>query len=124
MKIISAFKAFFVFFIASLLAFVFYGQDILFLAKAIALSIALTLLYIIYLAKSPSSINVGKEVFVIGGSRYLIGKKGIALTKARVNEKLRVKTYDGKESEAIVEKTEGLLSPAIVRIIYEEELVK
>ena len=110
--------------IISLLLFAFLGENLLFFAKLFALSIALTLLYAIYLRKSSYFVEKGEEVIAIGGVRYLIGKKGIALTKAKVNSKIRIKFYDGKEAEGIVERTEGLFSPALVRIVYEEELIK
>ncbi len=110
--------------IISLLLFAFLGNDLLFFAKLLALSIALTLIYAIYLRKSSVIVDKGEEVIAIGGMKYLIGKKGIALTRAKLNSKIRVRFYDGKEAEGIVEKTEGFLSPALVRIIYEEELIK
>lgn len=124
MKIKKSLKVFIYTIIISLILFAIFGNDLLTLVKLISLSIAISALYTIYLSKSHSYVNTGDEVIAIGNNKYLIGKKGIALTKAKRNETIKIKFYDGKEAKAIVEKTEGLFSPAVVRIMYEEELIK
>ena len=124
MKLLKVGKVFLYLFVLSLLIFVVFGNSLIFLLKLLALSTALTIIYGLYLTKASDKVKKGEEVLVIGSLNYLIGKKGIALTTARKNEKIKIKLYDGKEAEGIVEKTEGFFGPAIVRIIYEEELVK
>lgn len=124
MKLKKLFKVFIYTFVAALLIFIIIGQDLLTLIKLVSLSIAVTLGYAIYLGKDTADIKPGDDVIVVGNLRYLIGKKGKALTRAKVNEKIKVKLYDGKEAEGIVEKTEGFLGPGIIRLIYEEELVR
>ena len=124
MKIMKAIKVFIYSIIASLLIFAFFGEDLLMLVKLISLSIALSAIYTIYLSKAHNFVNVGDEILAIGNLKYFMGKKGVALTRAKQNQKIKIKFYDGKEAEGIVEKTEGLFSPALVRIVYEEELIK
>ena len=123
MKLIKVGKLFIYLLIASLLLFAFFGNDLLFLAKLISLSIALTLLYAIYLSKGVRYVKPGDEVIIIG-ARYIMGRRGKALTRARLHDKIRVKLYDGKEAEGVVESLGGLITPAIVSVVYEEELIK
>ncbi len=122
-KIKKVLKLFVFLLTISLISFAFFGEDALFLLKAISLSIAIPIIYLLYLSKSSESVNKGDEIIAIGAN-YLIGKKGIALTKASKNERIKIKFYDGKEAEGVVEKTEGLFSPAIVRVFYEEEVLE
>ena len=124
MKVMKALKVFVYAIVISLLLFAFFGNDLLMLLKLISLSIAVSIIYVIYLSKASNVVNKGDEIIAIGSFKYLMGKRGVALTKAKQNQKIKIKFYDGKEAEGIVEKTEGLFSPAIVRVVYEEELLK
>lgn len=110
---------------AALIAFAFYGTDLLFLAKGIALALGASIvLAVVY--PHLRSIRRGDRVSLVKNNMpaILFGKAGFALNDSALHREVRVKLDDGKEAIGIVESYESVLSPPKVRIVYEETIME
>ncbi|MBU0586835.1 hypothetical protein KJ780_04940 [Candidatus Micrarchaeota archaeon] len=109
----------------ALLSFAFIGDDLLFLAKGLALVLGISIVIAIAYPHL-RGVRRGDRVFLIKGGRSLLGfwKSGFALQDAQMHKEIRVRLDDGKEAVGVVESYEGLFSPSKVRIVYEEKLVE
>lgn len=112
---------------AALVSFAVYGTDLLFLAKALALAIGLSIAVTVFYPHL-RGIRRGDRISVVGnGGIPLIlglGRTGFALSDGILHKEIRVKFDDGKEAIGIVESYEGMFSPPKVRLLYEEKLVE
>ncbi|VVB98424.1 Uncharacterised protein [uncultured archaeon] len=111
---------------AAFVAFAFYGDGLLFLAKALALALGFSIVFTIFYPQL-RGIRRGDRVAVVGSGLpvlFGLGRTGFALNDSGINKEVRVKLEDGKEAIGIVESYEGVLSPPKVRILYEEKLVE
>jgi hypothetical protein len=109
----------------SLLAFALLpGSTILGTLKTFALgvvaSIAITAFY-----PDLRGVKNGDTVSVVTESALpgLIGKLGVAAADGRKNERIKIMLNNGNEVLGVIEAYTGLISPAKIRIIYEERLV-
>ena len=95
------------------------------LLRALAVSLALTILYVVFFPKL-RGVRRGDAVLVVGNTPlyHFLGKRGVALESARINDQLRVMLAGGSEVIGVLEAYEELLSPPRVRVIYEERIVK
>ncbi|MBN2478156.1 hypothetical protein JXB01_02585 [Candidatus Micrarchaeota archaeon] len=118
------FKIFIFLLAVSLIYFSFSPESILFLVKLVGLSLGVSLL-ISLVYPSLRGIKKGDKVKVITeGVPSLFGRSGIALGDAWVNREIRVRLNTGREVFGIVEDYGGFMSPAKVRILYEERLIE
>lgn len=112
---------------AALVAFAFYGNDLLFLAKALALAFATSIVFTLAYPHI-RGVRKGDKVFIVGGNTPLLfsfmGRTGFALTDSRLNREIRIRLDDGKEAVGIVESYDSILSPPKVRLLYEEKVIE
>jgi hypothetical protein len=71
-------------------------------------------------------IKEGDQVAVVSDSAIpgIIGRVGRAVSDGRKREKIRIVLNNGSEVHGIIENYSGLITPAKIRIIYEERLVE
>jgi hypothetical protein len=110
----------------SLLSFALLPQmSLIMTLKALAfgtvLSIGVTVFY-----PEVRGIKEGDRVAVVTDSaiRGIIGRVGRAATDGRKREKIRILLSNGSEVQGIIEDYSGLITPAKIRILYEEKLVE
>ena len=109
----------------ALVAFVIYGNDLLFLAKGLALALAFSMVLTIALPIL-RGIRKGDRVSIVGGSAVPLlpwmFKTGTALTNGTLHKEIRIRLEDGKEAFGIVESYDSFFPPLPprVRVIYEE----
>lgn len=91
------------------------------LAFGTALSIGVTVFY-----PEVRGIKEGDPVAVVTDSAIpgIIGRVGRAVTDGRKKEKIRIVLNNGSEVHGIIENYSGLITPAKIRVIYEEKLVE
>ncbi len=91
------------------------------LAFGTVLSIGVTVCY-----PEVRGIKEGDRVAVVTDSAIpgIIGRVGRAVTDGRKKEKIRIVLSNGSEVHGIIEGYSGLISPAKIRILYEEKLVE
>jgi hypothetical protein len=89
-------------------------------ALGIVASIAITAFY-----PDLRGVRSGDTVSVVPDSALpgLIGKLGVAAECGRKKEKIKIVLNNGNEALGIIEAYTGLISPAKIRIVYEERLV-
>lgn len=107
---------------AALVGFAFYGDELFFLVKALALAFGFSIIFTL-LYPHIRGIKKGDTLSIKGAGfpAFLgFGRIGFALTDSLMNKEVRVRLDNGKEAIGIVESYEGILSPPIVRILYEE----
>lgn len=70
-------------------------------------------------------VKSGDTVSVVTHSALpgLIGRLGTAATNGKKNEQIKITLQNGSEVLGVIEGYVGLVSPAKIRIIYEEKLV-
>jgi len=70
-------------------------------------------------------VKSGDTVSVVTHSALpgLIGRLGTASTSGKKNQQIKITLQNGSEAQGIIEGYVGLVSPAKIRIIYEEKLV-
>ena len=114
----------------ALVVFAFYGNDLLFLAKALALAIGFSIVFTIALPYA-RGVRKGDKVQINGMAAnmpnfisWFAGRNGLALTDASLNKEIRIRLDDGKEAVGVVESYENLFSPTKVRLLYEEKIVE
>ena len=97
------------------------GFGLMDLLKFSALSIGVTLLFILLYPKV-KQVRKGDEVMIASAGPFasLLGLTAKAVSDAAVGEEVRVKVGRGREAVGTVESYEGLFSPAKIRLIYEE----
>jgi hypothetical protein len=110
----------------SLLSFALLPQmSLIMTLKALAfgtvLSIGVTVFY-----PEVRGIKEGDRVAVVTDSAIpgIIGRVGRAATDGRKREKIRILLSNGSEVQGIIEDYSGLITPAKIRILYEEKLVE
>lgn len=110
----------------SLLSFALLPQMTLIMTlKALAfgtvLSIGVTAFY-----PEVRGIKEGDRVAVVTDSAIpgIIGRVGRAAADGRKTEKIRILLSNGSEVQGIIEDYSGLITPAKIRILYEEKLVE
>jgi len=125
MKIVLFAKVFFILLLFSLVFFIFTQTDLLGLAKMLAASALLAVLFA-FVYPELRGIKHGDTVMVISSdSPYsILGRFGTALNNAKKNSEIKIRLADGSEISGIVESYEGVLTPPRVRAIYEERLVE
>lgn len=119
-------KLFAVAVVISLVAFaVMPDAGIMFLLKAIALGLALSIAITVFYP-SVRGIKAGDSVSVVSNSfaPTIFGKGGIVMNTGRVNNEVRIRLDNGREAVGVVESYEGLFSLPRVRLVYEEKLVE
>lgn len=114
----------------ALVFFAFYGNDLLFLAKALALAIGFSIAFTIGFPYV-RGVRKGDKVQINGMAQnmpnfisWFAGRSGLALTNASLNKEIRIRLDDGKEAVGVVESYENLFSPTKVRLLYEEKIVE
>lgn len=125
MKIVLFAKVFFVLVLLSLGFFIFTSTDLLGLAKMLAASALLSVLFTFGYSEL-RGVRHGDTVMIISSdSPYsILGRFGTALNNAKKNSEIKIRLADGSEISGIVESYEGILTPPRVRAIYEERLVE
>jgi len=70
-------------------------------------------------------VKAGDHVSVVTGSAIpaIIGRIGTATTDGKKPEQIKIALQNGTEVVGVIESYTGLVSPAKIRIIYEEKLV-
>lgn len=83
-------------------------------------SIAITVFY-----PEVRGVRSGDRVSVVTDSAIpgIIGKIGMAMADGRKNEQIKITLRNGSEVLGVIESYTGLITPAKIRIIYEEKLV-
>jgi len=108
----------------SLILYAVAGLSIGDLARLLAFSLGLTILFVIaypYLYR----VKVGDEVVVVANSLVpsFLGRKGVIVRSMKEDERrVVVRLDDGSEVVGILESGEELFSPPRVRLIYEERV--
>jgi hypothetical protein len=89
-------------------------------ALGVVASIAITAFY-----PDLRGVKNGDTVSVVPDSALpgLIGKLGIAAADGKKSEQIKIVLNNGNEVLGVIEAYTGLISPAKIRIIYEERLV-
>lgn len=125
MRAVLFLKSFFLLFVLSLAAFVFTSMDLLTLAKLIAASILLSIIFV-FVYPEIRGVKNGDIVMVISSdSPYSITTRfGKALSNARKNAEVKIRLSDGTEIVGILQSYEGFLTPPKVQVMYEEQLVE
>jgi hypothetical protein len=90
-------------------------------ALGIVLSIAITVIY-----PEVRGIKAGDTVSVVSnpGLPTLLGRIGRAAAAARKNQQVKIILDNGNEVVGVVEDYVGLISPAKIRLVYEEKIVE
>ncbi len=101
------------------------STDILFLLKALALGMAISIIGALAYPEI-RGVKRGDAVSVVISNSIpsFIGRVGRALSNARKNSELRVRFDNGEEAVGIVESYAGLISLPKIRIIYEEKMIE
>ena len=126
MRLIFFLKLFFISLAISLAVFALTPNvGLLFLAKAIALGMGLSIV-ISLIYPEIRGVRQGDPVSVVLSNSipFLLGRVGRAMSNARKNSEVRVRFDNGEEAVGIVESYSGIISPPKVRIIYEEKIVE
>lgn len=112
---------------AALLAFAFFGADLLFLAKGLALAVGLSLLAAIFYPQV-RGVRSGDRVMIVGNSAFPgflgMGRAGFAMNSGTLKKEIRVRMDDGQEAIGVLESYAGAISPPRVRVIYEEKIIE
>lgn len=118
-------KIFFALSLLSLAAFVITSMELLTLAKLLAAS-ALVSVALVAVYPELRGVRSGDTVMIVetDSAHSIIGRLGTALHNAKKNSELRIKLTNGNEIVGVVQSYEGIITPATVRIIYEEQLVE
>jgi hypothetical protein len=71
-------------------------------------------------------VKSGDTVSIVTDSALpgILGRMGIAVVDGKKNDKIKITLQNGSEVLGIIESYTGLISPAKIRIIYEERLVE
>lgn len=109
----------------SLLSFAFLPEATLMetlkiMAFGTVLSIGITVFY-----PDVRGIKAGDKVAVVSNSAIpgILGRLGRAATHGKVNEQIKITLHNGSEVLGVIESYQGIISPAKIRILYEERLV-
>lgn len=98
------------------------GQGLLELAKFIALSLGLSIVFLLVYPRV-RKVRKGDQVTITGSMPMpfasFLGFTATALSDAQLGGEVRVR-INGREAFGIVESYEGLLSPPKIRIVFEE----
>jgi len=90
------------------------------LALGMVLSISITAFY-----PDIRGVKSGDKVSVVTNSALpgIIGRIGMAAADGRKNDQIKIVFQNGSEVLGIIESYVGLISPAKIRIVYEERLM-
>ncbi len=90
------------------------------MALGTVLSIGITALY-----PQVRGVKTGDKVAVVANSAIpgMLGRLGRASANGRLNDHIKIILQNGSEVLGVVESYQGLISPAKIRILYEERLV-
>ncbi|MDD2655438.1 MAG: hypothetical protein PHQ80_02095 [Candidatus ainarchaeum sp.] len=96
------------------------GQSLLDMARYFALSLGLSLLFLLAYPRI-KQVRKGDPVLIVGTGpiAQFMGLTATALSDAQLGGELRVRV-NGREALGIVESYEGLLSPPKIRMVFEE----
>ncbi|MBD3397982.1 hypothetical protein GF412_02330 [Candidatus Micrarchaeota archaeon] len=109
-------------FAVSLIAFaVDPGMGMLMLAKLLAASFGVSLLYVIAYPHI-RGVRKGDRVQVMRGAlSQFFGFTAVALDDCRISEEVKVRLSRGREAVGVLESYEGLFSAPRVRLMYEQK---
>jgi len=108
----------------SLLTYGFLNLNLDWLIRAIAVSLGISILFLIFYPRL-RGVRKGDEVVVISHSFIpsFLGRKGKVIRVHKDHVVVRL-LEDGREITGVLESYEELLSPPRVRIVYEEQIIK
>jgi hypothetical protein len=108
----------------SLLTYGFLNLNLDWLIRAIAVSLGISILFLIFYPRL-RGVRKGDEVVVISHSFIpsFLGRKGKVIKVYKDHVVVRL-LEDGREITGVIESYEELLSPPRVRIVYEEQIIK
>lgn len=91
------------------------------LALGLVLSTGITVLY-----PEMRGIKEGDPVALVTDSAIpgILGRVGRAVSDGRKRERIRIVLNNGSEVQGIIENYSGLITPAKIRVLYEEKLVE
>jgi hypothetical protein len=110
----------------SLLAFALLPQTTLIgalkiMALGVVISIAVAAFY-----PELRGVKKGDKVAVVSDTSVpgFLGRQGKASMSGRKNQKIRINLQNGSEATGVIESYCGMISPAKIRILYEERLAE